>query len=66
MGEVTRNWENYTYSYYEDGQTKEDEIGGTCRSHAGYEKCIQILAEKPDGKISIVIARNRWEDKTNE
>jgi len=32
--------------YYWSDQIKNDEIGGTCRTHRGEEKCVQSYSRK--------------------
>jgi hypothetical protein len=32
---------------------KQVEMGGACRAHRGYEKCLKFLVEWPDGKKAL-------------
>lgn len=41
--------------YYEGDQINEDVMDGACSMHEVYEKCIQNVAGKPDGR-----PRHRW------
>jgi hypothetical protein len=37
-------------------------MGGTCSTHEGGEKFVEILVRKPEGKIRL--RRHRWQDNT--
>jgi hypothetical protein len=41
---------------------KEDEVGGTCGTHGGGERCLQVLVGRPEGKRPLGRPRSRWED----
>jgi hypothetical protein len=37
-------------------------MSGTCSTHGGGEKCLQILVGSPEGKRPLGRPRSRWED----
>jgi hypothetical protein len=37
-------------------------MGGACSTHERYEKCVQYLVGKPEGKNPLRRARHRWKD----
>jgi hypothetical protein len=41
---------------------KEDEVGWTCDTHGGGERCLQVLVGRPEGKRPLGRPRHRWED----
>jgi hypothetical protein len=41
---------------------KEDEVGGTCGTHAKGRGVYRVLVERPEGERPLVRPRRRWED----
>jgi hypothetical protein len=41
---------------------KENEVGRTCGTHEGGERCYRVLVEKHEGKRPLGRPRRRWED----
>jgi hypothetical protein len=41
---------------------KEDEVGGTCGTHGGGERCLQDFGWRPKGRRPLGRPRRRWED----
>jgi hypothetical protein len=41
---------------------KENEMGGTCGTHGGGERCLQVSVGNPEGKRPLERPRRRWED----
>jgi hypothetical protein len=41
---------------------KEDEVGGTCGTHGGGERCLQGFGLRPKNKRPLGRPRCRWED----
>jgi hypothetical protein len=39
-------------------------VGGTCGTHGGGERCLQVLIERPEGKRPLGRPGCRWEDNT--
>jgi hypothetical protein len=37
-------------------------VGGTCGTHGGGERCLQVLVGKPEGKRPLGRPRRRWGD----
>ena len=37
------------------------EVGGSCSTHGGEERCIRVFGGKPEGKRSLGRPRLRWE-----
>jgi hypothetical protein len=37
-------------------------VGRTSGTHVGWERCLQVLVERPEGKRPLEIRRRKWED----
>ena len=43
-------------------EIEKNEVGGASSTYGGERRCIQDLARKPEGMISLGRPRHRWED----
>jgi hypothetical protein len=48
--------------YCSGDQIEKNEMGGSCSTYGGEERCIQGLVRKPEGKRPLGRPRRRWED----
>jgi hypothetical protein len=37
-------------------------VGGTCGTHGGGERCLEVVIGRPEGKRPLGRPRRRWED----